>query len=290
MKIAYTPSITRNQKIKRRPKNKQTRKDWKEKFKSFCIKTSLSFIAVISIVLGIMVIRFVRQSNYFALQTVQVNHTEHISKDEIIIQSGILPRTNLAKIPENDIEKKIAQNPWVKSVQLIKQYPATVSIRVVERKAVALVVGHETWGIDDAGYLLPGLQPDAARELPLITVKEDSISKNATRINTESMRQALSILAQMKRDKPEILKEISEINITHPDNITLYTLREGTEIRLGNKRLSQRLEKFYKAWELAQSRQIVEEYIDLRFEDQGVVTKPKIMRNQKKRKGSSQSA
>ena len=80
---------------------------------------------------------------------------------------------------------------------------------------------------------------------------------------------------RVEADSENLYKEISELNIVTPDNLVLYTLHEGTEIRLGNDNLAERLAKLQQVWQIVRQQQVVEEYIDLRFDKQGIVTKPK---------------
>jgi hypothetical protein len=98
-----------------------------------------------------------------------------------------------------------------------------------------MVVGKGNWGIDAEGYLLPGLQIEAARQLPLISMGDQWEPGTTYHENNPAVKNALSILAHIKKEKPELLIWISEIDITQPENILLILQPEGTEVRMGNE-------------------------------------------------------
>ncbi len=288
MKMAYSPNISETQQnVKPRRRDKSQERGWKEKVLLYFKRAVLLTIAVLFSIIGWSVFKFAWKSPYFAMENMDVASTEHISKDEVVMEAGVLPRTNLSRISTRDIANRIHQNIWVKSVSMIKQYPSTLKIRITERKPVALVVGNGTWGIDDQCRVLPGLHASAATQYPLITVNEKLNLADSDKIDSEIMKQTLYILTKIKHDKPDLLSQISEINITNPDDIVLYTQPDGTEVRLGKENLDERLSKFYKIWKVAEDRKLVHEYIDLRFDEQGIITKPRIVRNPKNSKSPS---
>lgn len=288
MKINYSSNVPEaQQNVKPRRKDKSQERGWKGTLTLYFKRAVLLGIAIFLSAVGWSVFKFAWKSPYFAMENMDITSTDHISKDEVITEAGVLPRTNLARISAREIENRIRQNTWVKSVSVVKHYPSTLTIRISERKPVALVVGNRTWGIDDQGRVLPGLHASAATQYPLITISDKLNLADSDKIESDVMKQTLYILTKIKHDRPDLLSQISEINITNPDNIVLYTQPDGTEIRLGNENLDERLSKFYKIWKIAQDRKMVHEYIDLRFDEQGVVTKPKIVHNPKKLKSPS---
>jgi hypothetical protein len=51
---------------------------------------------------------------------------------------------------------------------------------------------------------------------------------------------------------------------------------------MGMENQEERLDRFCKTWTMSQEQNLIQEYIDLRYEEQGVITKPRMVRKPKK--------
>ncbi|MCX7919097.1 MAG: FtsQ-type POTRA domain-containing protein [bacterium] len=285
MKSIYTHIKINNEHLKK--KKRKVQKDipphyiWKKVLHG--VLTGLLMLIVILV--GIQLTMFVFWSNYFSLRKVEISTTKQINRTEILNLADVQLQKNLVTLPTRNIIKRVMVHPWVKEVRIQKRFPATIRIDVVERSPIAVVCGKEMYGVDAEGYLLPGIYPESLQELPIVTVPENVLVEHPTRINSDGMRNVLTVITYLKENAPWFLKEISEFNITAPDNLLLYTLHEGTEIRLGKENFEERLNKLLHIWQIIKQQQLEEEYIDLRFDKQGIVTKPKIV-NKKRDKGT----
>lgn len=275
MKSIYTNIKINNDKVKRNkhhlPREKEPRRFWAALF-HFIVTT---IIAVSAILAGIQLFLFLFCSSYFALSRVEVSPMNQIGREEILSLAKIKPHCNLLTLQTDSIITKVRAHPWVEKVRIQKQLPNRVRIEIIERKPVAVICGKDTFGIDAEGYLLPDIRMGEVRNLPLITVNDSTLACYPDRITTPAMENALYTIEYLKNNNPLFLKEVSELSIVSPDNLIIYTLHEGTEIRLGNNNLDERLAKLQQVWEIVKQQQLVEEYIDLRFDKQGIVTKPK---------------
>src|SRR5271155_862655 len=105
MKIAYSPNMSETQQnIKPRKKDKSQERGWKEKLLLYFKRTVLLIMAIIISIIGWSVFKFAWKSPYFAMENMDVTSTEHITKDEVIMEADVLPRTNLSRISTRDIE------------------------------------------------------------------------------------------------------------------------------------------------------------------------------------------
>jgi cell division protein FtsQ len=275
MKSIYTNIKINNDSVKRNKrhlsKDKEPRRFWATLF-HLIVTVILSITAIFA---GIQLFLFLFYSSYFNLSRVEVSSMKQVNKDEILTLVNIKPNSNLLTLRTESIINKVSAHPWVEKVRIQKQLPNRVRIEVMERKPIAVICGKENFGIDASGYLLPGIRMEEVRHLPLITITDNTLFSNPDRITTPAMENALFAIQYLGNNNPTFLKEISELNIVSPDNLVIYTLHEGTEIRLGKDNLEERLDKLQQVWEIVKQQQLVEEYIDLRFDKQGIVTKPK---------------
>jgi cell division protein FtsQ len=275
MKSIYTNIKINNEKVKRNKRRVKNEEEPRRFWSMVLHVISTTIFIVVAILLGIELILFLFYSPYFNLARVEVSPTIQIGKEEILRLANIKLNTNLLLLRTGTIVSKVSMHPWVEKVRIQKTLPDKVRIEVVERKPVAIICGKEMLGIDETGCLLPNIRMEVVKDLPLITVNNSMLAGYPDRITTPAMQNAIFVVKYLKDNDPGFLKEVSELNIISPDNLVLYTLHEGTEIRLGNDNLSERLGKLQQVWQIVQQQQLVEEYIDLRFDKQGIVTKPK---------------
>lgn len=282
MKSIYTNIKINNDNVKRNkrhlPKEKEPRRIWATILNGIIAL----IISVIAILGGIQLFLFLFYSSYFNLSRVEVSSMKQVNKEEILALVDIKPNSNLLTLRTGTIISKVSAHPWVEKVRIRKQLPNRVRVEVIERQPIAVVCGKDNFGIDAEGYLLPDIRMEEVRTLPLITVADNALTSNPDRLTTPAMANALFAIQYIRDNNPSFMKEISELNIVSPDNLVIYTLHEGTEIRLGKDNLEERLMKLQQVWEIVKQQQLVEEYIDLRFDKQGIVTKPKQRVTEKK--------
>jgi cell division protein FtsQ len=275
MKSIYTNIKINNDSVKRNKRHIAKEKEPRRFWATLLHIILTIIISATALLVGIQLFLFLFYSSYFNLSRVEVSSMKQVDKSEILALVNIKPNCNVLTLRTGSIISKVSAHPWVEKVRIQKQLPNRVRIEVIERKPIAVICGKQNFGIDADGYLLPGIRIEEVRNLPLITVADNIIASSPDRLTTPAMANALFAIQYIRNNNPLFMKEISELNIVSPDNLIIYTLHEGTEIRLGKDNLEDRLVKLQQVWEIVKQQQLVEEYIDLRFDKQGIVTKPK---------------
>lgn len=278
MKTIYTNAKIKDVKVKPTKRYLVEQEKHGSRWSSICQYCLRIIIAVVGGLGVITLFHFLFLSPYFNLHAVEVSRLTHIEKEEILNLTNLRPLSNLLTLRTGKIAVRIAEHPWVEQVRIKKHLPDKLYFEIIEREPVAIVSVNPALGVDSSGYLLPGIRMETVQDIPLITVREKVLAEHPRRIISPEMRNALFVIQYLKLNEPALLKEISELNIEDPDNVVLYSLHEGTEIRLGNENFEERLAKLHQVWQLVRQQQLVEEYIDLRFDKQGVVTKPKVIK------------
>lgn len=95
-----------------------------------------------------------------------------LSPDQILRLARVpIGKHNLFDVSLEPVEARLVQNPWVKGVIIGKQFPDTVSLKVIERKPVALL--NEPHGrilyIEENGDVFEDQSLVYAKDLPIIT-------------------------------------------------------------------------------------------------------------------------
>lgn len=71
-------------------------------------------------------------SSYFKVEEVIINGNNRVSENEILKRSGIIEGTSTILFYEDAARKEILKSPWIKSVNILREYPEKVVIEVEE--------------------------------------------------------------------------------------------------------------------------------------------------------------
>jgi cell division protein FtsQ len=159
-----------------------------------------------------------------AVRAVQVDGLARLPAEQVQEAAGIVAGTPLLRVDVDAAEARVAQLPPVASVEVTRNWPASVVITVVERVPVA-VVGEpgQRFLVDAEGVLfdtVTGSAPDGVVPLDVATPGPDD---DATRAGIA----ALSSLPAAVRD------DVESASAASADDISL-ALTDGTIVRWGD--------------------------------------------------------
>ena len=206
-------------------------------------------LAVLALVAGAalagrQLIRHVIASPRFAVRDVLVKQSTHIGGDEIRALAGIRPGDRLLAVDPDAVATRLTRHPWIASARVRRELPSTLSIEVVERRAVATTLMGALYLVDEAGHPFKRATFEEADGLPVITgVTRDQFA--LVRTTGEAVfREALGVLAAYANSDGVARPKLSEIHIDPRVGFTLVLLDGGGEVRLGRGDTVAKLERF----------------------------------------------
>jgi cell division protein FtsQ len=168
------------------------------------------------------------KSPLFEVRQISVEGTS-IPSEKIINVSGISSGQNIFKLDLKSAQNKIQLLPLVKNVNIARQLPATVNIKVEERKAVGVLQIKDGFAeVDDEGVFLRTANV-ANTKLPVLTGASINFPGIGKKIESEKLSTLINVVCELPQ---EILPKLSEIHIDEEGSIQLYML-EGIQCRLG---------------------------------------------------------
>jgi cell division protein FtsQ len=181
---------------------------------------------------------------------------------------------NIFFVPLNERRKQLEAIPWVERATVMRLLPDRIRVSVVERQPVAFVRQGQQIGLVDAeGVLLT---------MPAATMAQHHYSfPVVTGINTHdpllarNLRMAVyeRLLAELDANNQHLSEQISEIDLTDPQDARVLMPEQGTDIlaHFGDDRFLDRYQRF-KA-HIAEWRQQYPKLaaVDLRYESQVVL-------------------
>jgi len=181
------------------------------------------------------------ESDLLRIRELRFEGLSRATADELVELSPVQRGDHLLLADPELVASALRRHPWIASVEVHRTLPAALDVKVVERRAVALVDLGTLYLVDDHGEVFKRATPGDGLDLPVVTgMPRDAWMEK--RGEVEPMLQgALALLARWAERGLDRRAPISEIHIDADYGTTLWAGDEGVEIRLGHGDLPEKL-------------------------------------------------
>lgn len=206
--------------------------------------------------------------------SVRVEGNVLLATQEILRLANVAPHAMLFDVNLAAVRRRVAQNPFVRSVSVNRDGPEGITINVEERVPLAVLAADRLLYIDPEGFVLPVSKTGRLLDLPVLTgALPPAECVPGLRLREPGVREALDLLLLSRQVGDDLSMRISEINIQSGGELIVYTAELGVPVLFGKGDLPMKLVKFDGFWReivpLRGAQQL--RYVDVRFEDQVVV-------------------
>lgn len=178
------------------------------------------------------------RSPSFALKKVAFVGLRHASEDELCRLAGIRAGQNIFQLDPDALGRAIATHPYVREAAVSRQLPSSLSVRVKERRPIAVVSLSELYLVDEQGEPFKRVESTDPLDLPLLTGVAREQYVESPQASSARFRHALEVAEVFARDQPRDSR-LSEIRIER-GGTTLVT-EAGLEIRMGEGEIAEKL-------------------------------------------------
>lgn len=235
-----------------------------------------AFMLMVCFLLSVFVYAYT--SDKFNLRTVTFHGCKSSSAKSL---ESVIRRSfpaNVLRIDLYQLRARLEKEPWVKRIEIRRILPSELIIYVQERTPAAIVEFQDDLIIaDEDGMMLDRYDPKYGRlDVPVFkgVLGEDAESYSLYQTqNTERIRQGLRMLAEIEAASPQEAKQISEVDISNPENLKLLLVDDTAEVFLGEKDYQKRflaLMENRKQYQELKNQYSEIESIDLRVD--GIIT------------------
>ncbi|MEG0384252.1 FtsQ-type POTRA domain-containing protein [Solibacillus cecembensis] len=195
-------------------------------------RTNLKFAFLTTIFLFIILLLLYFQSPYSDMKEINIQGSNLKDEAYYLNQSGLMLDESMWGFKISDIEKEIAKNDWIKSVDVQRKFVNTVQITIEEWHKVAYISREgDFYPMLENGVIFNESSEMVPVDAPIfLKFKDEAIRKK--------------ILKQLALLKPEVLSLISQINASplesDPYAITLF-MNDGYEVRAEVNTLAEKL-------------------------------------------------
>jgi cell division protein FtsQ len=214
----------------------------------------------------------VRHSSLFALQEVRTVGWERPEKIEVLKRlRSSLSGASLLDLDLVSLKRTLLAQPWIRDVNLRKEYPDTLAVRVIERRPAAVLAGRQVEAIvDETGTVLEvwssgGEIPNQWSRLPVIHGVEPISLRDGGSAALQRFGAALEILrAASSSADPKL-----DLDVSRWDDVRVQ--RHGYGLRFGEGRFDEKWRRFLSVESEIERRHEGVREVDLRFPNQVVV-------------------
>ena len=202
---------------------------------------------------------------------IRVIGAQHLSTGEVLAALEGLRGRNILFVRLDDWRRQVLACPWVADATVRRSLPRTVEVRIVERRPIGIGrAGEALFLIDEHGEEIDEYGPRYAEfDLPMI----DGLSRGGEGergVNDRRVQLASRLLRDMS-SRPDLVRRISQIDVSDPRNAVVIVDQESTRVRLGDEQFVERLQSYFELAGEYRSRVPAIEYVDLRFGERVVV-------------------
>ncbi|MDQ1688439.1 MAG: cell division protein FtsQ [Frankiaceae bacterium] len=163
-------------------------------------------------------------SGVFSVRAVTVHGAHRMQSAQVVAALGPVKGQALLTLDTTELRHRVEQLSGVRSVQVSRRWPSTVSIRVVERTPIATVHRADGWWLVDSQgveFGPAGPRPKALREVKLPAPGERS---------AEAARSAAQVLAALPAP---LLSTVTRVEASSADSVRLW-LSSGATVVWGS--------------------------------------------------------
>ncbi len=200
-------------------------------------------------VLALVALLVMAQLPVFVITGIDAQASEHVSAETIAKLAAVDEGTTLLSVDTAAIAENVSQSPWVKSVNITREFPDKLGVNVEERSVAAIVVcgaGTSAWSLGDDGVWIEPTQLDTsvsddvttqalvkAEEMGCLLITNVPTSVNPAQGSASTDDAILDVLSYQQQLPAEITSQAQVYYAASSGSISLI-LKSGLEVSLGS--------------------------------------------------------
>ena len=212
-------------------------------------------------------------SDIFRLSTLSVQGNRMVRKTEILDLGGIEQGINLLSFDTKQAEKAVSEHEWIESVEIVRAWPSSLTIKVHEYRPLAMInieskTGRGLYYVDRKGKVFAKVDANHELDYPVIT-GVDSMDKVTGTVIAETglAARAFEFIRLAAQGNPIVpLQTISEVNVSPGKGIVVYLVDRPFPIYMGSEGMRTKYNKLVRLLESLYRRKKIEEIKEIRMD------------------------
>jgi cell division protein FtsQ len=188
-------------------------------------------IAVAAIAVGWGLVS-VWRAPIFSIDATTVTGAARLTTAQIVARAGVPEDATLLRLGKGDIVDRLLAEPWIAEARVVRHFPHTLGIEVVERAPVALIDagGTNIWLVDGSGVWLSKRSSADTGTMPVVRDIENLEPQAGTRSTSPELVNALAVLGGLS---PQLRAKVRTVSAPTVDRTALI-LPRGVQVFFGS--------------------------------------------------------
>ncbi|UYL09955.1 FtsQ-type POTRA domain-containing protein [Bdellovibrio sp. SKB1291214] len=232
--------------------------------KKLVLKLFVGFVVIPAALIGTLY--YLNENGFFNIQKVEVvlenppQGQEQFLKPNVDALEAALAKykgESLWNIKLRSVNKELQKQEWIEGVQISRQWPTTLSLRVRPYEVKLLYMGK-------AGKLVPiiksgdFLDPIEAKEAPDLAILDgDAFAKKK-----DLRKKAVDVIEQIPTNGSFSRKTISEVRYDNKEGFWMTLIKTGTQVKIGEDQVALKAARVSRVVDYLETKQFDARVID----------------------------
>jgi cell division septal protein FtsQ len=169
----------------------------------------------------------------FTVRDIVVTGAEYLNSEDITKKASKEIGKNIFDVDIAGISHDLSTTYAAEEFTVYKTLPSTITIRIHERRPVALLNLKTLVGVDRNGVPLPHVGADLVETLPIVTgiARVSDLADSTVRARLVT---GLKLLDEMRDKAPSTYRRISELNVSSMNTLGVSLIDNGLEVIIGD--------------------------------------------------------
>jgi cell division septal protein FtsQ len=232
-------------------------------YRTFLFRVSIVSLVLVSLAgatfLFFSLYFFLRGASFLRVKEVRIEGNNRISTEKILAITE-LDDENLLSLDIKALSRRLAQHPWIEKSMIKRVFPNGIQIIIHERKPIAVIYLDRFYYVDAQGAIFDQAKGRDKAAYPILTgISREDLEKGDKKARI-LLRRAFDFIEIIQKDTIFPYRSISQIHLDRAVGLLVYTLDQGTEIRMGFDGFEKKLRRISKVWSII--RPMEADYVD----------------------------
>lgn len=188
---------------------------------------------------------YVSTSTRFAIKSLSVEGNMHRTNEQVALAGGIKKGGNIFALDMETAANAMAQDPWIERAEVKRKLPSTVTIKVTERDAQALVsVGDALFLASPNGDIFKKFELGDPPDLVLVSGVSEVDGKPRDRAGLVALvKIAVELANEYERFGPVKRYPLQEVHLSEDGRFEILVGRDAIRLALGKAPFRQKIER-----------------------------------------------
>jgi cell division protein FtsQ len=234
-------------------------------FQVFLFRIFITVLVVVALAgatfLFLSLYLYLKEAPFLRLKEVRIKGINRLSQNEILTITELDRDQNILSLDIKTMNTKLGQHPWIQKSTIKRTFPDGILISVQERKPIAVIHLGKFYYVDERAVIFDQAKGRDLAAHPILTgIGREDLEKGDKKARL-LLKKALQLLKMTQNHRILPYRSISQIHLDRALGLLVYTMKKGTEIRMGFGDFETKFQRISKIW--SPVRQMDLAYIDV---------------------------